>query len=166
MEFAPRRTASPGEPTAWLKHPRFSCLRPCAVHNVVPLSLWERGPWIGNLQRFNRVMFATSLDITPSDAAERLVCAARDGDQLALGRLVQRYQRAVYATVYRRLGNDAETQKCARKCISASCGNWPTPRPAQLWRLAPLDRRRGWPSIGRCAASRWPRPATRWTPSP
>ena len=40
-----------------------------------------------------------------------LVLAARDGDRQAFGRLAIRYERAVYAAVYRRLGNHAETQE-------------------------------------------------------
>jgi RNA polymerase sigma-70 factor, ECF subfamily len=39
------------------------------------------------------------------------VRAAQRGDRQAFGRLVRRYQRAVYATVYRRLRNHAETQE-------------------------------------------------------
>ena len=39
------------------------------------------------------------------------VRAAQNGDRQAFGRLVEHYQRAVYATVYRRLRNHAEAQE-------------------------------------------------------
>jgi RNA polymerase sigma-70 factor, ECF subfamily len=39
------------------------------------------------------------------------VSAAQRGDRQAFGQLVERYQRAVYATVYRRLHNHAEAQE-------------------------------------------------------
>ncbi len=39
------------------------------------------------------------------------VVAAQQGDRQAFGQLVANYERAVYATVYRRLGNHAETQE-------------------------------------------------------
>jgi RNA polymerase sigma-70 factor, ECF subfamily len=39
------------------------------------------------------------------------VCAAQRGDRQAFGRLVERYQRAVYLTVFRRLHNHAEAQE-------------------------------------------------------
>lgn len=39
------------------------------------------------------------------------ICAAQRGDRQAFGRLVERYQRAVYLTVYRRLRNHAEAQE-------------------------------------------------------
>ncbi len=39
------------------------------------------------------------------------VRAAQRGDRQAFGQLVERYQRAVYLTVYRRLRNHAETQE-------------------------------------------------------
>jgi len=41
----------------------------------------------------------------------QLVQAAQGGNRQAFGRLVMRYQRVVYAIVFRRLGNDAETQE-------------------------------------------------------
>jgi len=43
------------------------------------------------------------------------VRAAQAGDRQALGTLIERYQRAVYAIVYRRLGNDAETQEICQE---------------------------------------------------
>jgi RNA polymerase sigma-70 factor (ECF subfamily) len=46
---------------------------------------------------------------------ECLVQAAKQGDQAAFGQLFERYQRAVYATVYRRLGNDADTQETCQE---------------------------------------------------
>lgn len=42
---------------------------------------------------------------------EELVTAACAGDREAFGTLVERFQQAVYATVYRRLGNHAEAQE-------------------------------------------------------
>ena len=42
---------------------------------------------------------------------EETVRAAQRGDRKAFGRLVERYERAVYATVYRRLRNHAEAQE-------------------------------------------------------
>ena len=43
------------------------------------------------------------------------VRAAQAGDRQALGTLVERYQRAIYAIVYRRLGNDAEAQEICQE---------------------------------------------------
>ena len=54
----------------------------------------------------------TYLDDAP---LECLVQAAKQGDQCAFGQLFDRYQRAVYATVYRRLGNDADTQETCQE---------------------------------------------------
>ena len=44
-----------------------------------------------------------------------LVHAARDGDRQAFGRLIERYERAVYAAVYRRLGDHGETQEVCQE---------------------------------------------------
>ncbi len=41
--------------------------------------------------------------------------AAQQGDRFAFGQLVQRYERSVYATALRRLGNDAEAQELAQE---------------------------------------------------
>ena len=46
---------------------------------------------------------------------ECLVRAAKQGDRCAFSKLFDRYQRAVYATVYRRLGNDADTQETCQE---------------------------------------------------
>jgi RNA polymerase sigma-70 factor (ECF subfamily) len=43
--------------------------------------------------------------------AAQTVRAAQAGDRQAFGRLVEAYEPAVYATIYRRLGNHAETQE-------------------------------------------------------
>jgi RNA polymerase sigma-70 factor, ECF subfamily len=43
--------------------------------------------------------------------AAQTVRAAQAGDRQAFGRLIEDFQPAVYATVYRRLGNHAETQE-------------------------------------------------------
>ncbi|MGD0518075.1 MAG: sigma-70 family RNA polymerase sigma factor [Thermoguttaceae bacterium] len=39
------------------------------------------------------------------------ICAAQRGDRQAFGRLVENFERAVYATAYRRLNNHAETEE-------------------------------------------------------
>ncbi len=46
---------------------------------------------------------------------DELVLAAQRGDRQALGELVVRYERAVYAVVFRRLGNHAETQELCQE---------------------------------------------------
>jgi RNA polymerase sigma-70 factor, ECF subfamily len=50
-----------------------------------------------------------------ADALERTVRAAQEGDRQAFGRLVERYQRAVFMTVFRRLGNHAEAQEVCQE---------------------------------------------------
>ena len=44
-----------------------------------------------------------------------LVLAAQQGDREAFGQLVERYERAVYATAFRRLNNHAEAQELAQE---------------------------------------------------
>ncbi len=44
-----------------------------------------------------------------------LVRAAQNGDRTAFNDLFSRYQRAVYVTAYRRLGNDAEAQELVQE---------------------------------------------------
>jgi RNA polymerase sigma-70 factor (ECF subfamily) len=44
-----------------------------------------------------------------------LVCAAQEGDRQAFEELFTRYHRAVYATVYQRLGNHAEAQEVCQE---------------------------------------------------
>jgi RNA polymerase sigma-70 factor (ECF subfamily) len=57
-------------------------------------------------------MISASSPTTYSDnPIEETVRAAQRGDRKAFGRLVERYERAVYATVYRRLHNHAEAQE-------------------------------------------------------
>jgi RNA polymerase sigma-70 factor (ECF subfamily) len=46
-----------------------------------------------------------------------LVLAAQDGDREAFGQLAQRYERAVYATALRRLGNHAEAQEVCQEVL-------------------------------------------------
>ncbi len=46
---------------------------------------------------------------------QSLVEAAQEGDRQALDCLFARYHRAVYAKVYRRLGNDADTQETCQE---------------------------------------------------
>lgn len=54
----------------------------------------------------------TTCETTP---LERTVRAAQLGDRQAFGRLVERYQQAVYTTVLRRLGNHAEAQELCQE---------------------------------------------------
>jgi RNA polymerase sigma-70 factor (ECF subfamily) len=44
-----------------------------------------------------------------------LVLASQKGDRQAFGELVSRYERSVYAVVFRRLGNHAETQEVCQE---------------------------------------------------
>lgn len=44
-----------------------------------------------------------------------LVEEAQQGDRVAFGQLVERYERSVYATAMRRLGNEAEAQELAQE---------------------------------------------------
>jgi RNA polymerase sigma-70 factor (ECF subfamily) len=46
-----------------------------------------------------------------------LVVAAQHGDREAFGELAQRYERAVYATALRRLGNHAEAQEVCQEVL-------------------------------------------------
>jgi RNA polymerase sigma-70 factor (ECF subfamily) len=46
-----------------------------------------------------------------------LVLAARSGDRVAFGELARRYERAVYATALRRLGNHAEAQEVCQEVL-------------------------------------------------
>jgi RNA polymerase sigma-70 factor, ECF subfamily len=46
-----------------------------------------------------------------------LVLAAQDGDREAFGELARRYERAVYATALRRLGNHAEAQEVCQEVL-------------------------------------------------
>jgi len=52
-----------------------------------------------------------------SASTAELVLAAQGGDRQAFGQLAVRYERAVYATVYRRLGNHAETQELCQDVL-------------------------------------------------
>lgn len=61
-------------------------------------------------------MTVATLEITEEKAQLiELVVAAQRGDRLAFGDLVERYERAVYATALRRLGNDAEAQELVQE---------------------------------------------------
>jgi RNA polymerase sigma-70 factor (ECF subfamily) len=63
-------------------------------------------------------MISNSSPTTDSDSPiEEIVRAAQRGDRKAFGRLVERYQRAVYATVYRRLRNHAEAQELCQDVL-------------------------------------------------
>ncbi|MGD9722221.1 MAG: RNA polymerase sigma factor [Pirellulales bacterium] len=46
-----------------------------------------------------------------------LVLAAQEGDREAFGELARRYERAVYATALRRLGNHAEAQEVCQEVL-------------------------------------------------
>ncbi len=49
------------------------------------------------------------------DRAADLVRAAQAGDRQAFGQLVEQYERAVYSTVYRRLGDHGEAQELCQE---------------------------------------------------
>lgn len=51
----------------------------------------------------------------PTDSS--LVLAAQEGDREAFGQLAERYERAVYATALRRLGNHAEAQEVCQEVL-------------------------------------------------
>ena len=51
------------------------------------------------------------------DTEISLVLAAQQGDREAFGQLVQRYERSVYATAYRRLNNHAEAQEVCQEVL-------------------------------------------------
>ncbi len=53
--------------------------------------------------------------IEPTECS--LVVAAQHGDREAFGQLAQRYERAVYATALRRLGNHAEAQEVCQEVL-------------------------------------------------
>jgi RNA polymerase sigma-70 factor (ECF subfamily) len=54
-------------------------------------------------------------EITAEPSELSLVLAAREGDRQAFGQLAQRYERAVYATAFRRLANHAEAQEVCQE---------------------------------------------------
>jgi RNA polymerase sigma-70 factor, ECF subfamily len=54
-------------------------------------------------------------EITDEPSELSLVLAAREGDRQAFGQLAQRYERAVYATAFRRLSNHAEAQEVCQE---------------------------------------------------
>jgi RNA polymerase sigma-70 factor (ECF subfamily) len=58
--------------------------------------------------------FPTACAERPS-SVERLVAAAQRGSRKAFGRLIERYQRAVYLIALKRLGNDAEAQELCQE---------------------------------------------------
>jgi RNA polymerase sigma-70 factor (ECF subfamily) len=55
------------------------------------------------------------LTIEPTERS--LVLAAQEGDREAFGELARRYERAVYATALRRLGNHAEAQEVCQEVL-------------------------------------------------
>jgi RNA polymerase sigma-70 factor (ECF subfamily) len=56
-------------------------------------------------------------EITTESSDSSLVLAAQEGDREAFGQLAQRYERAVYATALRRLGNHAEAQEVCQEVL-------------------------------------------------
>jgi RNA polymerase sigma-70 factor (ECF subfamily) len=56
-----------------------------------------------------------ALEEATEESVSSLVVAAQQGDREAFGRLAQRYERAVYATAYRRLNNHSEAQEVAQE---------------------------------------------------
>ena len=56
-----------------------------------------------------------ALEEATEEQVSSLVVAAQQGDRAAFGRLAQRYERAVYATAYRRLGNHSEAQEVTQE---------------------------------------------------
>lgn len=57
------------------------------------------------------------LPITTEQTDTSLVLAAQRGDRQAFGELARRYERAVYATALRRLGNHAEAQEVCQEVL-------------------------------------------------
>jgi RNA polymerase sigma-70 factor (ECF subfamily) len=57
----------------------------------------------------------TVQEVIAEESLESLVVAAQRGDREAFGQLVERFQRSVYATAYRRLNNHAEAQEVAQE---------------------------------------------------
>src|SRR5579871_5214784 len=60
----------------------------------------------------------TTLTFAEPPACEtvgELVCAAQQGDRAAFGRLVERFERSVFATAMRRLRNYAEAQELTQE---------------------------------------------------
>jgi RNA polymerase sigma-70 factor (ECF subfamily) len=56
-------------------------------------------------------------EATTDETELSLVIAAQEGDRWAFGQLAQRYERAVYATALRRLGNHAEAQEVSQEVL-------------------------------------------------
>jgi RNA polymerase sigma-70 factor, ECF subfamily len=61
--------------------------------------------------------FAQPLNCQMEDTQVGLVIAAQQGDRHAFGRLVQQYERSVYATIVRRLDNHAEAQEVCQEVL-------------------------------------------------
>jgi RNA polymerase sigma-70 factor, ECF subfamily len=56
-------------------------------------------------------------EIVSEESETSLVLAAQEGDREAFGELARRYERAVYATALRRLGNHAEAQEVCQEVL-------------------------------------------------
>jgi len=84
------------------------------------------------------------------------VRAAQRGNREAFGRLVVRYERAVYATAFRQLGHHAEAKElCQDVFVQALRKIRQLPRSAVFRRVAALDHQADGGSIGRCGGRRW-----------
>jgi len=59
--------------------------------------------------------FAQDYETTEKQSLTALVLAAQGGDRAAMDELFQRYHRAVYGVIFRRLGNHAETQEVCQE---------------------------------------------------
>jgi RNA polymerase sigma-70 factor (ECF subfamily) len=56
-------------------------------------------------------------EITNERTDRNLILAAQAGDREAFGQLAQRYERAIYATAFRRLANHAEAQEVCQEVL-------------------------------------------------
>jgi RNA polymerase sigma-70 factor (ECF subfamily) len=56
-------------------------------------------------------------ELVTEESEASLVLAAQEGDREAFGELARRYERAVYATALRRLGNHAEAQEVCQEVL-------------------------------------------------
>ena len=66
-------------------------------------------------QTHERTIMAALMELETKTLLAEQVRAAQAGDRLAFGQLVERYERAVYSTALRRLGNHAEAQELVQE---------------------------------------------------
>ena len=84
-----------------------------------------------------------TMTLTERDERTEMVCAARDGDRQAFGRLVEQFQPLVFSTVLRRLGDHGEAQEvCQEVFIRAlrKLGQLRDPRCFGGWLRSMADR--------------------------